>query len=156
MLPYWVPNNKINVLFQTSSFTPQQLATTDWKSALRKFDFNNDHMLSKTFRNLANNYQTHLQDELGNWCLEGWKGAQRLRHSKEVFIATPRVGTTPACSRQLALSHWRKFSGKYSPDPILTDAQTQKGEGKAGSQNPQRFVVTPVVQRPNVMHLKNL
>ena len=31
----------------------------------------------------------------------------------------------------------KEFSGKYSPDLILTNAQ--KGEGRAGSQNPQRF-----------------
>ena len=156
MLQYWAPNNKINVLFQTSSFTPQQLETTDWKSALRKLDFNNDHTLSELSEIWLIIIKLISKMSLGTGALKVGQEPERLRHSKEVSIATPRVGTTPACSRQLGPSHWRKFSGKYSPDPILTDTQTQKGEGKAGSQNPQRFTVTPVVQRPNVMHLKNL
>ena len=50
-------------------------------------------------------------DELVNWC---------LRHNKGVSMATLRAGPTPACSRQLAPSHW-----KNSPDPVLTN--TQKG-----------------------------
>ena len=153
MLQYCAPNNKINVLFQTSSFTPQQLETTDWKSALRKLDFNNDHTLSEIWLIII---KLISEMSLGTGALKVGREPEWLRHSKEVSIATPRVGTTPACSRQLGPSHWRKFSGKYSPDPILTDTQTQKGEGKAGSQNPQRFPVTPVVQRPNVMHSKNL
>ena len=42
----------------------------------------------------------------------------------------------------------KEFSGKYSPDPILTNTQTpQKREGRAGSQNPQRFSLTPDLQR---------
>ena len=42
----------------------------------------------------------------------------------------------------------KEFSGKYSPDPILTDTQTpQNREGRAGSQNPQRFALAPDLQR---------
>ena len=41
-----------------------------------------------------------------------------------------------------------EFSGKYSPDPILTNTQTHpKREGRARSQNAQRFSLTPDLQR---------
>ena len=42
----------------------------------------------------------------------------------------------------------KKFSVKCSPEPILTNAQTQKGGGEGcRSQNPQRFTLTPDLQR---------
>ena len=42
----------------------------------------------------------------------------------------------------------KEFSGKYSPDPILTNTQTQKKrEGRAGSQNLRRFALAPDLQR---------
>ena len=36
----------------------------------------------------------------------GW-GPERLKHSKEISMATLQAGTTAACSRQLARSYWR-------------------------------------------------
>ena len=42
----------------------------------------------------------------------------------------------------------KEFSGKYSPDPILTNTQTpQNRERRVGSQNPQRFALAPDRQR---------
>ena len=42
---------------------------------------------------------------LGTGALKVGQEPKRLRHSKEVSMATLRAGTTPACSRQLTLSH---------------------------------------------------
>ena len=41
---------------------------------------------------------------LGTGALMVGREPERLRHSKEVSMATLRAGTTPACSRQLAPS----------------------------------------------------
>ena len=73
---------------------------------------------------------------LGTGALKVGREPERLRHSKEVSMATLRAGTTPACSRQLTPSHWR-IQWK-----ILTWSNTYQcieREGRAGSQNPQRF-----------------
>ena len=72
---------------------------------------------------------------LGTGALMDGRKPERLRHSKEVSMATLRAGTTPACSRQLAPS---RHTDGNSVDPILTNVQTQTGEGMGGSQNPQR------------------
>ena len=42
---------------------------------------------------------------LGTGALKVGQEPKRLRHSKEVSMATLRAGTTPACSRQLTPSH---------------------------------------------------
>ena len=39
--------------------------------------------------------------------------------------------------------HTEGISGKYSSDPILTNTQTQNGEGGAGCQNLQRVALMP-------------
>ena len=43
---------------------------------------------------------------LGTGALKVGGEPERLRHSKEVSMATLRVGTTPASHRQLTPSHW--------------------------------------------------
>ena len=43
---------------------------------------------------------------LGTGALEVGQEPEHLGHSKELSTATLRAGTTPACSRQLAPSHW--------------------------------------------------
>ena len=63
---------------------------------------------------------------LGSGALKVGGGLERLSHSKEVSMVTPRAGTS---LHQLALSQ-RKFSGNCSPDPILNNAQTQKKRGE--------------------------
>ena len=44
---------------------------------------------------------------LGTGALKVEWEPERLKHSKEVSMATLQVGTTAACSRQLEWSHWR-------------------------------------------------
>ena len=73
---------------------------------------------------------------LGTGALKVGREPERLRHSKEVSMATLRAGTTPACSRQLTPSHWR-IQWKILTWP--NTYQCIEGEGRAGSQNPQRF-----------------
>ena len=44
---------------------------------------------------------------LGTGALKVGREPERLRHSKEVSIATLLAGTTLACSRQLMPAHWK-------------------------------------------------
>ena len=44
---------------------------------------------------------------LGTGALKVGREPEHLRNSKEVSMVTLRAGTTPACSRQLTLSHWK-------------------------------------------------
>ena len=55
---------------------------------------------------------------------------------REVSMATPWAGTTPASSYQLAPSHWTRSVEKYSPDaPYLPKRfETTEGEGGVGTQ----------------------
>ena len=61
-----------------------------------------------------------------------------------VSIATLQMGTTSACSHQLALSHWHAHLNPYLPTH-----KPKKGGGGEGcrSQNLQRFTLTPDLQR---------
>ena len=70
-----------------------------------------------------------------------------------------RAGTTPACTRQLALSHWRNSV----KNTHLTCTDPPKREGRAGSQNLERIASTTNPQRSaqnasmrcNVSHKKS-
>ena len=44
---------------------------------------------------------------LGTGALKVGREPERLKHSKEVSMATLQVGTTPARSHQLTPSHWK-------------------------------------------------
>ena len=81
-------------------------------------------------------------------CLNGWPGAWGLQ-GMEVSMATPCMGTSPVSSCRLALSHWTRAVGKYSPKRF----ETSEGKGGLGawfaciptnwtaiaSSNPQKF-----------------
>ena len=56
---------------------------------------------------------------LGTGALKVGREPERLRHSKEVSMATLRAGTTPSCSRQLAPSHWRNSVENSHPTLYL-------------------------------------
>ena len=91
---------------------------------------------------------THRQwMSLGTGALMVGREPERLRHSKEVSTTTLRAGTTPACSRQPAPSHWRKFSGKYSPDPYLPTYRPKKGRDGVGARIRKDSNKTPDPQR---------
>ena len=70
-----------------------------------------------------------------------------------------RAGTTPACTHQLALSHWRNSV----KNTHLTCTDPPKREGRAGSQNLERIASTTNPQRSaqnasmrcNVSHKKS-
>ena len=68
---------------------------------------------------------------LGTGALEVGQEPERLRHSKELSVATLRAGTTPACIRQLAPSHWKNSVENTHLTPILTKAQ--KGRDGLGA-----------------------
>ena len=80
---------------------------------------------------------------LGTSAFKVRREPERLRHSKEISMATLWVGTTPACSHQLALSHWRNSV----ENTHLTFTDPPKREERAGSQNPERFALTTDPQR---------
>ena len=80
---------------------------------------------------------------LGTCALKVGREPEHLRHVKEVFMATRRVRTTPACIRQLAPSHWRDLVENTHLTPYLP----KKRGGKGGSQNLQRFMLTTDLQR---------
>ena len=74
---------------------------------------------------------------LGTGALKVRREPERLRHSMKVSMATLWAGTTPACSFQLAPSHWKTSVENTHLTP--NTYQFTEGEGLAGSQNPQRF-----------------
>ena len=76
----------------------------------------------------------------------GWE-PEILQLSKEVSMATLQAGTTAACSRQLAWSYWRNSVENTHLASYLPTHKPKKREGRAGSQNLQRFALTPDLQR---------
>lgn len=80
---------------------------------------------------------------LGTGALKVGREPERLRHSKEVSMTTLRAGTIPACSCQLAPSHWKNSLENTAMTPYLpmhaVPYLPNEGKGRAGSQIPQRF-----------------
>ena len=57
---------------------------------------------------------------LGTGALKVGQEPECLRDSKEVSMATLQAGTTPECSRQLALSHWKNSVENTHLTPYLS------------------------------------
>ena len=57
----------------------------------------------------------------------------KFRPSRETCATTLYTRITPACSRQLVPSNWKKFTESCSPDPILTKALKVRGKEGLGA-----------------------
>ena len=72
---------------------------------------------------------------LGTGALMVGQEAERLRHSKEVSMATLRAGTTAACSRQLAPSRHTEGNSveNIQLTPYLTTYKPKQGREGVGA-----------------------
>ena len=68
---------------------------------------------------------------LGTGALKVGREPERLRNSKEVSMVTLRAGTHPCMQPPTDTVTLKEFSGKYSPDLILTNVQ--KGRDGLGA-----------------------
>ena len=84
---------------------------------------------------------------LGTGALKVRWEPEHLKHSKEVSMATLQAGTTAACSRELEWSYRRNSVENTHLTPYLPTHKPKKREGRAGSQNLQRFSLAPDLQR---------
>ena len=64
---------------------------------------------------------------LGTGVLIVEREPEHHRHSREVSMATLRAGTTPACSHQMAPSHWKTSVENIHLTPYLPTYKPKKG-----------------------------
>ena len=71
-------------------------------------------------------------DELGNWCLKGWMGAWAPQALQGGIHGNPASRNHCCMQPPTGTVILKEFSGKYSPDPILTNTQTPPKKGRGG------------------------
>ena len=69
--------------------------------------------------------------ELGNRCLKGWMGAWTPQAKEEGIHGNPASGNHPCMQPPTDTVTLKEFSGKYSPDLMLTNAK--KGRDGLGA-----------------------